>query len=69
MGDAFTGLDGVSDVKIDRLSITLEYHHDATAAADLLAKLVGQKLPIASFSPIAVDLEEAYIRTGIAQVD
>jgi ABC-2 type transport system ATP-binding protein len=49
--------------------ITLEYDRDPQAAARLLRELVAAGLPVAEFHPIRPDLEEAYLRTGIRQVD
>jgi len=49
--------------------ITLEYASDRQAAAELLRKLVAAGLPVAEFHPLGPDLEQAYLRTGIRQVD
>ena len=63
-------IDGVTDVSAERERLTLTYPADAPAAAALLAELVAvRKLPVASFAPNAVNLEEAYLRAGIRQVD
>jgi ABC-2 type transport system ATP-binding protein len=62
-------MDEVSDVNVDGERITIEFASDKDAAAALLAKLVEMKLPIASFAPNALGLEEAYLRTEVAQVD
>ena len=51
----------------DRL--LLEYGREREQAARLLAELVGRGLPVAAFSPQAMDLEEAYLRAGIRQVE
>jgi ABC-2 type transport system ATP-binding protein len=59
----------VTHVNIDRDRITLEYHSQREAAAHLLARLIEHKVPIASFTPHAPGLEEAYLRAGIEQVD
>jgi ABC-2 type transport system ATP-binding protein len=55
--------------RIDRERVTIEFSTDREAAAALLRKLIAMDLPIASFAPHAPGLEEAYLRTGIAQVD
>jgi ABC-2 type transport system ATP-binding protein len=62
-------LDDVTAVQVERERITLEYLNDREAAATLLANLVSMKLPVASFTANAADLEEAYLRVGIEQVD
>jgi hypothetical protein len=59
----------VTSVEVERERITLEYLNDRDAAAVLLEKLVMMKLPIAGFNANAADLEEAYLRVGIEQVD
>ena len=66
---AISALDDVTAVQVDRERITLEYANDRDAAVLLLAKLVEMKLPVASFTANPVDLEEAYLRVGIEQVD
>ena len=62
-------IDGVSDVNADGERIVLEFHSARDDAAALLAKLIEQKIPVASFAPNAPGLEEAYLRTEVAQVD
>jgi ABC-2 type transport system ATP-binding protein len=66
---SLAGMDGMGDVAIDGDRITLEYDSGRDEAALLLGKLVAMKLPIASFAPNALGLEEAYLRTEVAQVD
>lgn len=62
-------IEGVSEVKADRLSITLEFDSDRAAAALLLRKLMELALPVAGFHAQQAGLEEAYLRAGIRQVD
>lgn len=59
----------LSNVDVNGRSIVFEYEHDPGAASDLLAALIRHGLPVASFAPMAHDLEQAYLRTGIRQVD
>jgi ABC-2 type transport system ATP-binding protein len=63
------GLDGISDVQIDGDLIRLEYDRDREAAARLLSRLLAAGLPVAEFRPLEPDLEQAYLRSGIGQVD
>jgi ABC-2 type transport system ATP-binding protein len=49
--------------------ITLEYGSSRADAAELLARLIELKLPVAAFTANAPGLEEAYLRTDVAQVD
>lgn len=69
LGDLLGKIAGVEDVQVDRERVTLEFYSDREEAAGLLAKLIEQKVPVASFSANAIGLEEAYLRTGIKQVD
>jgi ABC-2 type transport system ATP-binding protein len=62
-------LSDVTAVEVERERVSLEYVNDRQAAAILLEKLVLMKLPIAGFNANAADLEEAYLRVGIEQVD
>jgi ABC-2 type transport system ATP-binding protein len=62
-------MDGISDVAIDNQRVILSFSSAKAEAAQLLAQLVELKLPIASFNPMAHGLEEAYLRTGIKQVE
>jgi ABC-2 type transport system ATP-binding protein len=60
---------GVTAVQIDRDRVTFEFGSHRDDAAALLVRLVAERLPVASFAPNAPGLEEAYLRTGIRQVD
>jgi ABC-2 type transport system ATP-binding protein len=60
---------GVTHVAVERLTVILEFTNTPDAAAELLAELIHRRLPIAAFSANAIDLEEAYLRVGIGQVD
>ena len=62
-------LPGVTAVQLDGDVLTLEYESTKDAAAELLARLIGAGLPVAEFRPISPDIEQAYLRSGIAQVD
>jgi ABC-2 type transport system ATP-binding protein len=60
---------GVARVQVDGDRITLEYPSGRAEAAGLLAQLVEKRFAVASFTANAPGLEEAYLRTGIRQVD
>ena len=49
--------------------VTIEFAPGPEQAARLLAELVGRGVPVASFAPRAMDLEQAYLRAGIRQVE
>jgi ABC-2 type transport system ATP-binding protein len=50
-------------------TLTITYRAGRESAAELLRKLVAAGLPVAEFRMLAPDLEQAYLRTGIRQVD
>lgn len=56
-------------VEVHGREIAFEFEHDDEKAAELLAALLKLGLPIARFAPVEHDLEQAYLRTGIRQVD
>jgi ABC-2 type transport system ATP-binding protein len=60
---------GLTKIQMHGRQISFEFDHDDNAAADLLAALVDRGLPVARFGPMDHDLEQAYLRTGIKQVD
>lgn len=61
--------DGIDAIQVDRDRLSLDYASDKASAARLLAQLIEAKIPVASFTAVAPGLEEAYLRTGIRQVD
>jgi ABC-2 type transport system ATP-binding protein len=65
----FEEIDGVAQVVIEQDRISLEYDADLQSAAALLAELVRRQVPVASFARQASGLEQAYLRSGIGQVD
>jgi ABC-2 type transport system ATP-binding protein len=69
LAELLNAIEGVSGVQVDRVRATLEYSSQTEDAARLLAELVARRIPVASFGPLRPDLEEAYLRTGIEQVD
>lgn len=72
VGDIAARLDGIANLIIAQLdgdTLTLEYSSLRSGAAELLAALVHAGLPVAEFRALAPDLEQAYLRSGIRQVD
>src|SRR5258706_7792700 len=67
--DLLSAINGVSRIEEDNGRVILEFDSQPDAAAQLLKELIKQNLPIASFTPNAPGLEEAYLRSGIKQVD
>jgi len=62
-------IEGVAETSCDGQRVTLEYSSERDDAAKLLAQLIKMEFPVASFAPNAVGLEEAYLRSEVAQVD
>jgi ABC-2 type transport system ATP-binding protein len=67
--DLLARLPGVSRVEVERDQVTLEFSSCREEAARLLRHLVTEGIPVAAFSSKSPGLEEAYLRTGIRQVD
>ena len=59
----------ITNIAMDRDRMVFEYPAQIEAAAELLADLIRKNIPVASFAPLASNLEEAYLRIGIGQVD
>lgn len=72
VGDAaarLSPLPGLTQVHVDGDQITLEHDRGRAPAAALLRALLAAGLPVAEFTPLEPDLEQAYLRSGIEQVD
>lgn len=63
------GIAGVELVELDGDMLDLRYDRGREAAAQLLTRLIAAGLPVAEFRAERPDLEQAYLRSGIAQVD
>jgi ABC-type multidrug transport system ATPase subunit len=62
-------IEQLAHVQIDGERLVVEYGASRDDAAALLAQLIERSIPVAAFTPNAPGLEEAYLRTEIAQVD
>ncbi|HPD32026.1 MAG TPA: ABC transporter ATP-binding protein [Phycisphaerae bacterium] len=67
--DRLSQIEGIGAVEVDGDRFIVEFSRHREDAAGLLLQLIRLKLPVASFAPNTPDLEEAYLRTGIRQVD
>ncbi|MBX3396892.1 MAG: ABC transporter ATP-binding protein [Phycisphaerae bacterium] len=70
--DAARALEEIPEISLLQIhgrQISFEFEHDDARAAQLLRALLEKGLPIARFAPVEHDLEQAYLRTGIKQVD
>lgn len=63
------GFEALTRVEVHGREISFEFEHEDEKAAALLRDLMAKGLPISRFAPIEHDLEQAYLRTGIRQVD
>lgn len=62
-------IDGVDQVRVENSRVTLDCGSEPADAYRLLRELVKRDVPVVSFAPDAPGLEEAYLRTGVGQVD
>jgi ABC-2 type transport system ATP-binding protein len=62
-------IEGVSDLRQDGRTYTFDYHADEAAAVDVLRRLVDGNVPVLTFTQVRASLEEAYLRSGVKQVD
>jgi len=62
-------IDGLSLVRCDGNNVVVRYSPGRDAATTLLKTLVQRGLPVSSFSAVGANLEAAYLREGIRQVD
>ena len=62
-------LPDVTRVEVRGAAFTFEFSSDPAAAAAMLRRLISDDLHVVSFAPLKGDLEEAYLRAGIRQVD
>lgn len=67
--DVLARFERVTEAQVHGRQISFEFDHDDEAAAGLLCKLLEAGLPVSRFGPVEHDLEQAYLRTGIKQVD
>ena len=55
---------GVTAIELQDDDLILQAPKSPAAAARLLAELVRRRLPVASFAPVAINLEQAYLRAS-----
>ena len=64
-----SAIDGVSDLRQHDRTHTFDYHSGDPEAAELLRHLVAKNIPVLSFTVVTASLEEAYLKSGVKQVD
>jgi ABC-2 type transport system ATP-binding protein len=69
LAEELAKLEGVDQIDADSDRATIRYSASREDASKLLAELITRRLPVSSFTANAADLEEAYLRHGIEQVD
>ncbi|MHC4695600.1 MAG: ABC transporter ATP-binding protein [Planctomycetota bacterium] len=67
--EVIRAVEDVSHVRQDERTFTFDYHADDRRAAELLRLLIGENVPVLSFTRVKTSLEEAYLRSGVRQVD
>jgi len=69
LADDLSAIDGITAIEANHATITLEYFNGTDHASVLLESLMKRGLRVASFTSEQMDLEAAYLRAGINQVD
>ena len=67
--EVLSEIDGVSSVHCNGCSYRFDFHSENGKAAELLRILVEKGVPVVSFSKVKTSLEDAYLRSGVKQVD
>ena len=67
--DPLVGIDGVSEVKRSGRQYEFTYSADEQEAAALLRRLIDNNVRVLSFDVVKGSLEDAYLRSGVKQVD
>ena len=62
-------IEGISDLVEQDHKFSITYDAGPDAAAQLLVGLVRAEVPVCAFGEVAGNLEEAYLATGVQQVD
>jgi len=62
-------IDGVHNMEANGRGFQFEYHADEVLAAELVAKLIAEGERFIAFGPVKTSLEDAYLRSGVKQVD
>lgn len=69
LGARLAGIPDLARVQADGDVVELDYPRERADAARLLKTLLAAGLPVAEFRALNPDLEQAYLRTGIRQVE
>jgi len=67
--DLLGGVEGVTNPKANDHGFLFDYHADERQAAALLSRLIGQGMAVSFFAPVRTSLEDAYLKSGVKQVD
>ena len=67
--EVIEAIEGVGSLDRNGRTYTFDYHADDRQAAALLRRLLTADVPVLSFTMVKASLEEAYLRSGIRQVD
>lgn len=69
MARRLSDLAEIEQIDLADHTITLGYHAGEEHAAHLLRELVRRDIPVCGFSEVEANLEQAYLNTGVKQVD
>jgi len=64
-----TSLEGLRGLRRSDHKVEFEYDVDQQRSHTLLREMIERGLQVCSFSPVAPDLEDAYLRAGVKQVE
>ena len=62
-------LEGIRSLRRSDHKVEFEYDADQARGHELLREMIERGLRVCSFAPVAPDLEDAYLRAGIKQVE
>jgi len=67
--EILSGLEGVRGLRRSDHKVEFEYDADPKRSGVLLREMIERGLEVCSFAPVAPDLEDAYLRAGVRQVE
>jgi len=62
-------IEHVTNLRAEGTTFSLDYPSGEDRAAELLRRLVAEGVPVTGFTIVKASLEEAYLRSGVKQVD
>lgn len=69
IAEVLSGIEGVARVEANGRGCQFDYVTDESQVAALLRTLIERDVPVSSFGVVKASLEDAYLRSGVKQVD